>query len=71
VPRTPLQTLLDDLGKSQSELARQVGQSPSFISRLAAGKESPSKDTIDAILKALGCTYEEAFGAPKRRKKAA
>lgn len=65
--RTALQAILESQGKSQSDLARLVGQSPSFISRLSAGKESPSKDTIDAIIKALGCTYEEAFGAPKRR----
>lgn len=70
--RTGLQVILESQGKSQSELARLVGQSPSFISRLAAGKETPSKDTIDAILKALRCTYEEAFGVqPKRRRRAA
>jgi len=65
--RTALQTLLDSRGKSQSELARLIGKTPSFVNRLVSGKENASKDTIDAVLKALGAKYEEAFPRKKGR----
>lgn len=69
--RTALHDLLKTRGKSQSELARLIGKTPSFVNRLASGKENASKDTIDAVIAALGATYEEAFGAPKRKRRAA
>lgn len=56
---------------SQSDLARKTNRTPSFISRLASGKEEAGRETIDAIILALDTTYEEAFGSPRRRQRRA
>lgn len=59
--RIGLVKLLLSRGISQSEFARQIGRSPSFVNRVLAGKEAPSQETINAILSVLHVPYEEAF----------
>lgn len=62
---------------NQSELAAASGIAEASVSRIVNGLVDPTKDSIDRILSALTkksgrpVLYEEAFGAPKRRKKAA
>jgi len=65
---TALYAILTKRKMSQSALARLIGRSPSFVCRLANGTETPSQGTIDAVIKALGVSYEELF--PKRRRAA-
>lgn len=36
------------------------------IYHIVVGKVSPTKRTIDKILRATGMTYEEAFGDPRK-----
>lgn len=66
---TALDAILTKRKISQSALARLIGRTPSFVCRLARGTETPSQDTIDAVLKALGISYEELF--PRRKGRAA
>src|SRR6187549_2089715 len=41
-------------GKSQSDIARSVGVTPSFVSQLESGKKGCTAETAAAIVKALG-----------------
>jgi len=41
-------------GKSQSDIARSVGVTPSFVSQLEAGRKGCTAETAAAIVKALG-----------------
>jgi len=69
--------LFDSLGIRQAELAKAAGLAEASVSRLLNGTVEPNKSTIDAVLAFLSkrldrvVAYEEAFGSPKRRKKAA
>lgn len=69
--------LFDSLGIRQAELAKAAGLAEASVSRLLNGTVEPNKSTIDAVLAFFSkrldrvVTYEEAFGSPKRRKKAA
>lgn len=42
-------------------LAEKTGMSNQNLGLILAGKHDPSKQSIDAILRATGLTYEEAF----------
>lgn len=70
-------SLFKSLGISQAELAKATGLAEASVSRLLSGSVEPTKSTIDSVLAFLtkrlerSVTYEEAFGAPKRRRKVA
>lgn len=51
---------------SQERLARRVGTRQSAISRLEADEISPSIETLDLLLRAMGERLEIAGGPPER-----
>lgn len=53
-------------GLSQQRLARRVGTRQSAISRLEADEISPSTETLDLLLRAMGERLEISAGAPER-----
>jgi transcriptional regulator with XRE-family HTH domain len=53
-------------GLSQQRLARRVGTKQSAISRLEADEVSPSVETLDMLLRAMGETLEIAAVEPVR-----
>ena len=53
-------------GLSQRQLARRVGTRQSAISRLEADEVSPSVETLDHLLRAMGERLELAAVAPER-----
>jgi transcriptional regulator with XRE-family HTH domain len=53
-------------GLSQRTLARRVGTRQSAISRLEADEVSPSVETLDQLLRAMGRRLEIAATAPER-----
>jgi transcriptional regulator with XRE-family HTH domain len=52
------------LGLSMSELARQVGVSPSMVSQIERGRTLPSVATLFALASALGATVDAFFTEP-------
>lgn len=70
-------TLLSECEATQAELAEALKLNQSTVSRILAGAVTMKRDHVDGTLrffsKRLGrsVTYEEVFGSPKRRKKAA
>lgn len=54
-------------GLSQQRLARRVGTKQSAISRLEADEISPSVETLDLLLRAMGGRLEITGGAPERQ----
>ncbi len=53
-------------GLSQERLARRVGTHQSAVSRLEADEVSPSAETLDLWLRAMGDCLELSSGAPDR-----
>ena len=53
-----------ELGLSMSELARQVGVSPSMVSQIERGQTLPSVATLFALAAALGATVDTFFTTP-------
>jgi len=53
-------------GLSQERLARRVGTHQSAVSRLEADEVSPSAETLDLWLRAMGSRLELKEGAPER-----
>jgi len=53
--RRNLKAKMAAAGLSQSELARRMAVSPSYINQLASGHRRPALDTLGAVAKALGC----------------
>jgi transcriptional regulator with XRE-family HTH domain len=53
-------------GLSQGRLARRVGTQQSAISRLEADEISPSVETLDLLLRAMGGRLEIGSGEPER-----
>jgi uncharacterized protein len=53
-------------GLSQGKLARRVGTQQSAISRLEADEISPSVETLDLLLRAMGERLEIGAGKPER-----
>jgi transcriptional regulator with XRE-family HTH domain len=53
-------------GLSQGRLARRVGTQQSAISRLEADEISPSIETLDLLLRAMGESLEIGAGKPER-----
>ena len=53
-------------GLSQARLAKRVGTRQSAISRLEADEISPSVETLDRLMRALGQQLELRVGEPER-----
>lgn len=53
-------------GLSQKRLARRLGTHQSAISRLEADKNSPSVETLDMVLRAMGERLEISAGRAER-----
>jgi transcriptional regulator with XRE-family HTH domain len=53
-----------ELGLSMSELARQIGVSPSMVSQIERGHTLPSVVTLFALANALGATVDAFFSEP-------
>ncbi len=53
-------------GLSQERLARRVGTRQSAISRLEADEVSPSVETLELLMRAMGESLELAAGQPPR-----
>jgi transcriptional regulator with XRE-family HTH domain len=53
-------------GLSQARLARRVGTKQSAISRLEADEVSPSIETLDMLMRAMGECLRISSGAPER-----
>jgi transcriptional regulator with XRE-family HTH domain len=51
-------------GIDQAELARRVGISQGAVSQLETGVRNCLPDTLEAIARELGCTFEELSGEP-------
>ena len=77
MPCMPIGELLAAAGVTQSEFAEAIGKTQATVSRIINGKVEPGRSFIDAALaffsKRLNrpVKYEEAFGAPKRKRRAA
>lgn len=54
-----------ELGVSMSELARQVGVSPSMVSQIERGQTLPSVATLFSLAAALGATVDAFFADPE------
>ena len=50
-------------GKTQSELAQNLGVDRSAVGHWESGDAKPSSDKIPAIAAALGCTIDALFAA--------
>ena len=48
-------------GKTQAQLAKEIGSMTQVYQRYESGKRQPSVWTAIQIAKALGCTVEELF----------
>jgi transcriptional regulator with XRE-family HTH domain len=53
-------------GLSQERLARRVGTQQSAVSRIEADEVSPSAETLDMWLRAMGSCLELKEGSPER-----
>lgn len=53
-------------GLSQQRLARRVGTHQSAISRLEADKNSPTVETLELVLRAMGERLQLTAGPPER-----
>lgn len=53
-------------GLSQARLARRAGTQQSAISRLEADEVSPSIETLDLLMRAMGESLQLAAAAPER-----
>lgn len=49
-----MQALCDELGISQSELARRTGKTPGYVCDMNRGRRSPNLATVCEFAKALG-----------------
>ena len=58
-----LKRYMEENEMAVKELAEKTGISNQNVGLILAGKHDPSKQSIDAILRATGLTYEEAFAA--------
>lgn len=65
-PGELIRTVRTRRGLSQQRLARRVGTQQSAISRLEADEISPSVETLDLLLRAMGSSLEIADGVPPR-----
>lgn len=61
-----LKELRDRAGFNQTQLAKAAGVSQGRISEWEAGKVVPLITVADELVAALGCTYEELFGKPRK-----
>jgi transcriptional regulator with XRE-family HTH domain len=70
VQRNRLGELLEANGVQQVEVAKGIGRTKAFVSRLLSGETGASQGTIAALLAFLSrrlgrpVTYEELFGGP-------
>ncbi len=53
------------LGMTMSDLARQIGVSPSMVSQIERGQSLPSVGTLFALAAALGATVDAFLAAPE------
>lgn len=58
-----IEEIREQLGLSQSALARGIGTSQSAISQIEAGERNPSFDMLRQIAKALGVSVPHLVGA--------
>lgn len=65
-PGQLIRTTRHRAGLSQGRLARRVGTQQSAISRLEADEISPSIETLDLLLRAMGESLEIGPGKPER-----
>jgi transcriptional regulator with XRE-family HTH domain len=65
-PGQLIRTTRHRAGLSQGKLARRVGTQQSAISRLEADEISPSVETLDLLLRAMGESLEIGPGEPER-----
>ena len=57
---------------SQRELADHVGVSPAAVCQWETGKNPPSQDSLDSVVKAFGLTMQRFYGpVPAKRAKGA
>lgn len=64
---TKIRELRKAAGLSQKEVAGPVGVSQAMVSQIESGRRTCSRDTADAIAKALGCSPKEITGSPHSR----
>lgn len=55
-----------DRGMTQRDLAKTVGVGAPHISKIEAGRESPSDELLKKIAEVLGCDFEELLLAARR-----
>ncbi|HWP33536.1 MAG TPA: helix-turn-helix transcriptional regulator, partial [Solirubrobacterales bacterium] len=65
-PGELIRTTRERAGLSQSRLARRVGTRQSAISRLEAGEISPTIETLETLLRAMGERLEIVGVSPER-----
>jgi len=69
-PRTPqgkrigkaLQSLRQRAGLTQEKLAEKAGISPRYVQELEIGTRVPSLKVLEALRKAVRCTWDELLG---------
>ena len=54
------------LGMTQRDLAEEVGVGPPHISKIEAGRESPSDELLRNIAEALDCGFDELLLTARR-----
>jgi transcriptional regulator with XRE-family HTH domain len=57
---------MDEVNVSQSEIARRMGVTPSYVSQILSGHRRPGLDTLEAVADALGCDPAELIAAEEK-----
>lgn len=55
----------EKLGKSQTQLAAEVGVIPSAVNQWESGNKTPTTDKLPLLAAALGCTINDLFTEDK------
>lgn len=59
--RTEIKKRRDELGMTQTQLAKAVNRSPQLICDIEAGRKNPSVDTLYSIAKTLNMSLDDIF----------
>ena len=59
-----LGTLIKTSGKTQTEIAHEIGIKHQVVSEYVTGKSYPSLVTLKKLCQVLDCNYEDILGTP-------
>jgi transcriptional regulator with XRE-family HTH domain len=67
--RTNMAAVREELGISQSELARRIGRTPGYVCDIERGRRAPNLTTLAVIADGLGVTPAVLVSTALQRKK--